>query len=301
MVDRDVFRRAVDELYAAEPEEFLPRRAALAAAAKTAGDRATAKEITGLRKPTRSAAIVNGLARSHPDRVTSLLDLGSDLRKAERSVDAARLRELTTRRRRLIEDLTRAAFEIADDPSPGAAVKDEVVSTLTAALADGTVADQLRSGTLVKPARWEGFGFGSVPDLTVVPAPPPDDADTVKPAATNDVSGSRPTKRVAVEPDSETAGEQHREKTTEQARREAMARAEEDRREAIAEARRVASEAESAVVAAHEAEQEQQERLRLLEYQVADARRRLDDARLAVRRAEVQQRKAAHALSRVER
>ena len=45
-----------------------------------------------------------------------------------------------------------------------------MVSTLTAALADDDVADQLRTGTLVKPARWEGFGFGGGPDLMVVPA-----------------------------------------------------------------------------------------------------------------------------------
>jgi len=170
MVDRDALCRAVDALYSVEPDEFLPRRSALAAAARSSGDRATAKEITGLRKPTRSAAILNGLARSDPDRVGALLDLGTDLRDAERSVDAGRLRELTGRRRRLIDDLTRAAFRIAGDEEPSSAIKDEVVSTLTAALANDDVADQLRSGTMVKPARWEGFGFGGGPDLMIVPA-----------------------------------------------------------------------------------------------------------------------------------
>jgi len=55
------------------------------------------------------------------------------------------------------------------------------------------------------------------------------------------------------------------------------------------------------VAEAREAEQGRLDRLRMLEEQVVDARRRLDDARLAVRRAEVRQRKAAHALSRVDR
>ena len=118
MVDREALRRAVDELYSVQPEEFLPRRTALAAAARAAGDRATAKEITGLRKPTRSASILNGLARSDPDRVTSLLDLGTELRGAERSVDARRLRELTGRRRRLLDELTRGPSGSPTTPPP---------------------------------------------------------------------------------------------------------------------------------------------------------------------------------------
>ena len=306
MVDRDAVRRAMDELYSVEPEEFLPRRSALAAAARSAGDRATAKEITGLRKPTRSAAILNGLARSDPDRVDGLLELGTDLRDAERSVDARRLRELTGRRRKLIDDLTREAFRIAGDEDPSSAIKDEVVSTLTAALADDDVADQLHRGTLVKPARWEGFGFGGGPDLMVVPAIQEGHEDA-KPVARKAVSGRARTARSGSPDDTEPGstpaddGAQRQAQEREQARRDAQARAEQDRREAIADARRVANEADAAVAEARETEQEQHDRLRMLEEQVVDARRRLDDARLAVRRAEVRQRKAAHALSRVDR
>ena len=311
MVDRDTLRRAVDELYSVETEEFLPRRTALASAARTAGDRGTAKEIAGLRKPTRPAAILNGLARSEPDRVASLLDLGSDLRNAERSVDARRLRELTGRRRRLIDDLSRAAFRIAGDADPSSAIKDEVVSTLTAALADDDVAEQLRSGTLVKPARWEGFGFGGGPDLMIVPAvqDEPEDSTPVAKGAvssrTRTVDSVPPDGSVPdiAEPDSAQAddGVRRKAQAKEQARRDAQARAEQDRREAVADARRIAGEADAAVAEARDAEQVQHDRLRMLEEQVADARRRLDDARLAVRRAEVRQRKAAHALSRVDR
>jgi len=306
MVDRDAVRRAVDELYSVEPEEFLPRRTALAAAARSAGDRATAKEITGLRKPTRSAAILNGLARSDAERVDALLELGADLRDAERSVDAGRLRELTGRRRKLIDDLTRAVFRIAGDADPSSAIRDEVVSTLTAALADDDVADQMRTGTLVKPARWEGFGFGGRPDLMVVPAiqDRPEDAETVaKKAVSSRTRTARPASPDDTEPGSTPADDdaQRQAKDKEQARRDARARAEQDRRDAITDARRIADEADAAVADAREAEQDQHDRLRMLEEQVVDARRRLDDARLAVRRAEVQQRKAAHALSRVDR
>lgn len=304
MVDRDAVRRAMDELYSVEPEQFLPRRSALAAAARSAGDRATAKEITGLRKPTRSAAILNGLARSEPDRVDALLELGTDLRDAERSVDARRLRDLTGRRRKLIDDLTREAFRIAGDEDPSSTIRDEVVSTITAALADDDVAEQLHRGTLVKPARWEGFGFGGGPDLMVVPAIQDGHEDT-EPVARKAVSGRARTARSGspddTEPGSTPADDGGQRQEREQARRDAQARAEQDRRESIADARRVADEADAAVAEAREAEQEQHDRLRMLEEQVVDARRRLDDARLAVRRAEVRQRKAAHALSRVDR
>jgi hypothetical protein len=236
--------------------------------------------------------------------VDALLELGTDLRDAERSVDAGRLRELTGRRRRLIDDLLRAAFRIAGDEDPSSAIKDEVVSTLTAALADDDVADQLRSGSLVKPARWEGFGFGGGPDLMVVPAIQ-DGPDDAKPVAKKAVSSRTRTTRSASPDDTEPGpaddGARRQAREREQARRDAQARVEQDRREAIADARRASEEADAAVAEAREAEQEQLDRLRMLEEQVVDARRRLDDARLAVRRAEVRQRKAAHALSRVDR
>ena len=44
---------AVAELYEADPDGFTERRAELAAAARDAGERAAAKQITALRKPTR--------------------------------------------------------------------------------------------------------------------------------------------------------------------------------------------------------------------------------------------------------
>src|SRR5664279_1467728 len=187
MPGRDGIQDAVWELYGTEPEEFLRRRAGLAAAARKAGDRDAAKQIAGLRKPTRAAYLINRLARTDPDRVGSLLDLGVELRRAERSVDAAQLRELTARRRRLVEDLAGRVFDIAGADSPTASIRDEVVSTLNAALADDAVAEHVRAGTLVRGAQWAGFGFGSVPDLTVVPTPA-DGPQPTKPAPVTGVS-----------------------------------------------------------------------------------------------------------------
>ena len=84
----DVLQAAIDELYSADPDEFMQRRGALVAAAKKSGAAAVGKQIAALRKPTRSAYTVNRLARSDPDGIAELIDLGGQLREAERSVDA---------------------------------------------------------------------------------------------------------------------------------------------------------------------------------------------------------------------
>ena len=54
---------AATELYASDLETFTERRAVLAARARAAGERSVAKEIAGLRKPTRSAWVINRLVR----------------------------------------------------------------------------------------------------------------------------------------------------------------------------------------------------------------------------------------------
>ena len=97
--DEDALQAAADELYSVDPDDFMQRRAELSAEVKKSGDAATAKKIGALRKPTRSAYTVNRLARDDPDAVAELLDLGSQLRDAEKSVDAKQIRELTGRRR----------------------------------------------------------------------------------------------------------------------------------------------------------------------------------------------------------
>ena len=62
----DFVGEATAELYGSDPEGFTERRAALAAQARAAGDRPAAKEIAGLRKPTRPAWMINQLVRADP-------------------------------------------------------------------------------------------------------------------------------------------------------------------------------------------------------------------------------------------
>jgi hypothetical protein len=170
----DLLADAVAELYQLDPDEFMARRQELAGQARAAGDPAAARQITGLRKPTRSAWVVNRLVRADPDVTARLAALADELRDAERSPQGARIRELSAARARLVDELTRQA--LSELPAPPAALREEVTATFDAALADPEVAANL--GTLVRAAHWAGFGLntGGSP---AAPAPP---AKASKPA-----------------------------------------------------------------------------------------------------------------------
>jgi hypothetical protein len=166
----DLLADATAELYQLDPDEFMARRQDLADQARAAGDPAVAKQITGLRKPTRSAWVVNRLVRADPDVTARLAALADELRDAERSPQGARIRELSAARARLVDELTRQA--LSELPAPPAALREEVTATFDAALADPEVAANL--GTLVRAAHWAGFGLNtggsSAPALAQTPA-----------------------------------------------------------------------------------------------------------------------------------
>ena len=175
----DLLADATAELYTADPDDFTGRRTELAAGARDAGEPAVAKQIAALRKPTRSAWVVNRLVRADPEVRSRLDALAADLRAAAGSADGARIRELTAARGQLVDELTRAALQVAELPAPPAALREEVTATLDAAIADPAVAASL--GTLVRAAHWAGFGLVPVTDGTPVP---PRKARTRAPAET---------------------------------------------------------------------------------------------------------------------
>ncbi|OBH87756.1 hypothetical protein [Mycobacterium scrofulaceum] len=150
----------LDSLYWAPPKEFTAERARLAAAAKRRGDDAAAKRISACNEPTTAAWIVNRLALRHRDTGQRLAQLGDDLRAAHAAMDGARIRDLSAQQHRLIDDLTRAAFQAADIEQPSSTVRDDVTSTLQAAIAEPEVRQRL--GRLARPEQWSGFGdFGA--------------------------------------------------------------------------------------------------------------------------------------------
>ena len=172
MSDDDLLPEAVAELYSSDPDEFIRRRGILAAHARKAGVPTAAKQISGLRKPTRSAWTVNKLVRAVPGVTAQLAELGEQLRAAQTSLDGAAIRDLSLQRRQLIDALTRQAFKVSGQHSPPAALREEVAATLGAALADPRVAERLQAGALERAARSDGFGPAGAPVLTLVQSSP---------------------------------------------------------------------------------------------------------------------------------
>jgi hypothetical protein len=158
-VPSDRLAAATAELYGAAPETFTGRRSELAAAARDAGDRAAAKAIAALRRPTRAAWVVNRLTRTDPGAAPKLAELAAALRAAQEARHGPRLRELSAARGALVDALTAQALAAADVADPPPSLRLEVSQTLTAALADPEVAADFAAGTLTRAVQWSGFGL----------------------------------------------------------------------------------------------------------------------------------------------
>lgn len=166
-------RDIVQRLYATPPDRFVAARDEAVAAARAAGDPTGARSIARLRKPTVAAWLVNLLAIQRPDLITGLVELSAALRTAQRDLRGAQLRELSGQRRSLVGALVAEARALAAR-TPGAPSGKlplaEVEATLQAALADLEVAEQVRSGRLVRPVTYAGFGEVPRPRLRLVTA-----------------------------------------------------------------------------------------------------------------------------------
>jgi hypothetical protein len=277
----DLLAAAAAELYEADPDEFTQRRQHLADQAREAGQAAVAKQITGLRKPTRSAWVVNRLVRADPQVTARLAALAAELRDGP-SMDGARIRELTAARSRLVDELTRQALQVSDLPAPPAALREEVTATLDAAIADPGVAANL--GTLVRAAHWAGFGLDP---MTSFPAGAPSPSSPSSPSARK--TPATPANPPAPPPQTPEAPDP------------AEAAAERDRRrqEKIQTAERAVAEADQTAESANLAEQDLEDTVRRLEAELADARQRLAEARRQSYRAESRQRRANAELGRL--
>jgi len=171
MPDTEGVERAIDELFIAPPEGFTQARNALAKRLKDEGDAGSARRVGALRKPVRSAWAVNRLMHEDRSAVEELLQVGEQLRLAQRRAlsggDAEELRRRSEERRKLVTELTRrAARALGRDSAP--ATIEEVAATLEAASADEDAARQVLDGRLSKPFA-RPAGFGDVAGLKVVP------------------------------------------------------------------------------------------------------------------------------------
>lgn len=152
---------SLDDLYAAEPEEFVAARNALAKQLKAAGDKDTAAEVAKLRRPPVSAWALNQVARSRPDEIEALMTAAADLAGALADPAGADLRAIQRAFRSAIEAVVRTTLDVVSssgrNPSPG--LQQAIQATLQAAAVDDGIALALRSGVLAEDEPAPGFLF----------------------------------------------------------------------------------------------------------------------------------------------
>jgi hypothetical protein len=191
----------VRELYVLPPTDFVTARNELVRQARAAGSREIAERLQQLRRPTRSAWLVNLLA-SDSSAMQRLSALGRQLRDAQTGLAGAELRNLAEQRRHLIADLMERARTYADEAGVRVtpAVLSEVHATLQAALVDLAGAMTIRNGRLVRPLSHSGFGprprvdvsqIGSTAELRPLEVPATPVAEIESPPVEDELAARR--------------------------------------------------------------------------------------------------------------
>lgn len=168
--------RALDELYAATPREFVLVRSRLERALRPA-DPPAAAEIRGRRRPNLAAWACNQLARRDPNGIAALVALTRRLAGAQQAVMNGHapeaFREVSRERRELLEHLTATAIAELQPWAPKPATyHDPVTATLDAASLDPDLVPDLEAGHLTR-ALSSPAGLGPPPDPNARAAPPP--------------------------------------------------------------------------------------------------------------------------------
>jgi hypothetical protein len=203
---------AANELYALSPDDFIERRQQLVAEAREARDRQLATEIGRLRRPTRSAWLINLLARQEPEAVSTLLELGSALQDAQQRMAGDELRQLSAERRKTVDALARRAVELGSEHgySVPEGAKQEVGQTLQTALGDPEIAHLLRAGRLIQAVTYGGFGPTDLASALGAPLPAKAPSQPAKQAPTKPAPPLDPKQRR----EAEKAAQQARERAT---------------------------------------------------------------------------------------
>jgi hypothetical protein len=300
----DLIGKAIADLYSGDLDAFIERRRELAAQARAAGDRAAAKTIAGLGKPTRSAWAVNKLVHADPGVPARLAELGDKLRAGEAALDGASIRELSRARRELIYALTRRALaESGQDPAT-AAMRDEVTDTFSAALADPEVAEQVAAGRLVRAAHWAGFGPGIGTAIGTAPAGGSTAAGrTATTAGRTATTGPARPRRGAAGAQAAAAkegGPQPEAAGRDAAEQEEQAERERQRR-AVSEAEQAVADASTQAEAAAAAEREVADSVLFMQERLSREQQRLAQAKRDARQATAALNRAQQALQRIRR
>jgi hypothetical protein len=178
---------ALAALYRLPLEQFVATRDQLARRLRAAGDRAAAREVAALWRPSVSAWAANQLGHAAPNAVAELLDAGATLRQAQQAAVASQpgaarqLRTATAHLRAAITRLSQRAETLL--VRSGHAASDATLARLAATLQAAATGDEatraaLAGGRLPKDLDPAGFGL----DLAPVQAEPTATADA-EPAA----------------------------------------------------------------------------------------------------------------------
>ena len=157
--------QALDELYAAAPEEFVAERKRLAKELKADGRDADADHLSKLRKPVVAAWALNRLARDHRRDIDLLLDTGHRLRQAQAGVLRGDAREAFEQAQRTERDaigrLVREAERLLGERGgASASVLEQISASLHAAAVSEQRTGDPRSGAVHRAARAGGLRCG---------------------------------------------------------------------------------------------------------------------------------------------
>jgi hypothetical protein len=265
----------LDDLYGLPLDRFVPERATLVRALRSAGEREQATTVAALRKPSVAAWAVNQLVRSQRAEMAALLRAGDALREAQAGVlsgaaDAQDLRGAADAERRAVDDLVDTAQGLLSSSGQelSATTLERVADTLHAAALDDEAREQVSEGRLVRELRHVGLGDGLGGAFAAAPAPPrpTKPAKRAKSAAgkssVGEAAKQRREREAAEQREREAARKQaranERDAAREVERAERAVRGAEDRRNRAAEALRHAEEAAAeaeaglkAAIAAH--------------------------------------------------
>ena len=174
----DALEVALDELYGADPSEFVAARKRLAADLRTSGEKDAAKALQAARRPTTAAWALNQLSRQEPALVESFLEAGRELQATQMGARAGgreAMRDATRVHRDALAAATDAALATLESRATDA-YRTQILATLHAASVDDAVGEQLQHGRLVREITGstgfpEGPGLTLVPDLEEAPEP----------------------------------------------------------------------------------------------------------------------------------
>ena len=259
---------ATDELYGLSPDDFVARRTELVAQARAEKDRALAKEIGQLRRPTRNGWLVNVLARRSPAKIEALLALGGELAAAQQRMAGDDLRRLSAQRRTSVDALAGEAIRLGAELGYSApeSARQDISQSLQAALGDPEVAELVRRGRLVQAVTYGGFGLGgdlmaalaasAGPGATAPTAEPDPDAAAEAPAGEDQEAARRVAEQAEAESAEQERAERERAEQQAEAEQDEAARKEAEREadEATARADELADRVEELRQALREAE-----------------------------------------------